>query len=185
MFENTNPPKVPSADPSAIKSEAHFATTTAHQSDVCGVANVDQFTHAPVMDSGDLGDGAEAIPLRAIEWSELTARLSAARDLRQLLRGDVAAQSGSAALGFADAAAQFFRASEEICDEMSKGSDQQEIKDDERCVNPNALGPRKSSSGTYQNMNCGEPFEGHSAADESLEYSRSTRRFPSETREKQ
>lgn len=79
---------------------------------------------------------SEAMPLRAIEWGELTAMFNAARDLRQLIREDIGAKSGSDELCFADAAAQFFRANEE----------------DERGVNPNALEARKTSSGMFQNV---------------------------------
>ena len=82
---------------------------------------------------------SEAIPLRAIEWSELTARFDAARDLRQLLREDMSAKFGSKNHGFADAAARFFRANEE----------------DERRVNPNALEARKTSSGKCQSVKSG------------------------------
>lgn len=85
-------------------------------------------------------DAAQALPLRAIEWSELTAKLSAARDLRELVRKDVGSRLGDGAggknFGFADAAAQFFGQNEE----------------DERGVNPNALDARKASSGMYRNV---------------------------------
>jgi len=82
------------------------------------------------------GDAVNAIPLRAMEWNELTARLTAARDLRQILREDLGSRNGAKDLGFAEAAAQFFRASA----------------DDERCVNPNALEGRKASSGMEENL---------------------------------
>lgn len=50
--------------------------------------------------------------LRAIAWSDLTARLDAARDLRIALRHDAQRNIGDAAASFSDAAAQYFRALE-------------------------------------------------------------------------
>ena len=41
--------------------------------------------------------------LRAVEWSELTARLNAARDLRLLLRTESQAPIGAVAASFGDA----------------------------------------------------------------------------------
>ncbi len=46
--------------------------------------------------------------LRALEWSELTARLNAARDLRLLLRTESHAPIEQAAASFGDAAASYF-----------------------------------------------------------------------------
>lgn len=46
--------------------------------------------------------------LRALEWSELTARLNAARDLRLLLRTESHATIEEAAASFGDAAASYF-----------------------------------------------------------------------------
>ena len=46
--------------------------------------------------------------LRALEWSELTARLNAARDLRNLMRSDSQAPIEAAAASFGDAAASYF-----------------------------------------------------------------------------
>ena len=57
------------------------------------------------------GDSADA--LRPMEWSELTARLTAARELRALLRRDAQAARSGAAGGFGDAAALYFRTREE------------------------------------------------------------------------
>lgn len=46
--------------------------------------------------------------LRAVEWSELTARLNAARDLRLLLRTESQAPIEAVAASFGDAAASYF-----------------------------------------------------------------------------
>lgn len=46
--------------------------------------------------------------LRSVEWSELTARLNAARDLRLLLRTESAAPIEAVAASFGDAAASYF-----------------------------------------------------------------------------
>lgn len=46
--------------------------------------------------------------LRAMEWSELTARLNAARDLRMLLRTESQAPIEAVAASFGDAAASYF-----------------------------------------------------------------------------
>lgn len=46
--------------------------------------------------------------LRAVEWSEITARLNAARDLRLLLRNESQAPIESVAASFGDAAASYF-----------------------------------------------------------------------------
>ena len=61
--------------------------------------------------------------LRAVEWSELTARLNAARDLRLLLRTESQAPIESVAASFGDAAASYFAL----------------LGDDEHGVNPDAL----------------------------------------------
>ncbi|MGB3470650.1 MAG: hypothetical protein WBA51_07510 [Erythrobacter sp.] len=69
--------------------------------------------------------------LRAIEWSELTARLNAARELRRELREDSILIAGSSGARFGDAAASFFKA-------LGNG---------ERPVNPNGLEACKASCG--------------------------------------
>lgn len=46
--------------------------------------------------------------LRAVEWSEITARLNAARDLRLLLRTESQTPIEAAAASFGDAAASYF-----------------------------------------------------------------------------
>lgn len=47
--------------------------------------------------------------LKAIAWSDLTARLEAARDLRMALRHDARRNIEDAAASFGDAAAKYFR----------------------------------------------------------------------------
>lgn len=73
------------------------------------------------------GQGGDA--LRAIEWSELTARLNAARDLRRVLRRDSRMNIDATASSFGDAAATYF----------------QLLGESERAVNPDALGGSKAS----------------------------------------
>ena len=68
--------------------------------------------------------------LRALEWTEVTARLNAARDLRLLMRRDFRHNIECGASSFGDAAATYFRA----------------LEDDERPVNLDALEPCKASS---------------------------------------
>ena len=73
------------------------------------------------------GSGGDA--LRAMEWSELTARLNAARDLRRVLRRDSRVSIDAGASSFGDAAATYF----------------QTLGDSERLVNPVALEASKAS----------------------------------------
>ena len=56
--------------------------------------------------------GASGGELRRVAWSELTARLNAARDLRLMLRSD-SRRAGDHRADFADAAARYFRGKEE------------------------------------------------------------------------
>lgn len=70
-------------------------------------------------------DGA----LRPLEWRELTARLNAARDFRQVLLSEAACGTRAASSSLADAAVRYFR-----------------TKDDEKPnVNPVALSESKGS----------------------------------------
>ncbi|MDJ0641181.1 MAG: hypothetical protein QNJ15_00050 [Erythrobacter sp.] len=100
--------------------------------------NLTPISKAPIGDQvpGDLlvgsrdpvpGQGGDA--LRAMEWSELTARLNAARDLRRVLRRDSRMNIDSSASSFGDAAATYF----------------QSLGESERAVNPDALGGSKAS----------------------------------------
>lgn len=75
------------------------------------------------------GRGGDA--LRAIAWSELTARLNAARDLRRVLRRDARLSIQTTAASFGDAAATYF----------------QSLEIGEHDVNPVALEPSKASRG--------------------------------------
>lgn len=65
--------------------------------------------------------------LRAVEWSELTARLNAARDLRLLLRTETRAPIEAVAASFGDAAASYFAL----------------LEDSQPNINPDALGQMK------------------------------------------
>ena len=69
--------------------------------------------------------------LRMMDWSELTARLNAARDVRHVLKRDASRSIEASANCFADAAARYFRTKEE----------------GERDVNPVALEHSKGSPG--------------------------------------
>ena len=92
-----------------------------------GDAALDDLSHDMIIGSPVGGRCGEA--LRAIEWSELTARLNAARDLRRVLRRDARASIQNAAASFGDAAATYF----------------QSLGDGERPVNPVALEASKAS----------------------------------------
>lgn len=154
MFEKATPPVI---------SSAHSATTQ-------DASNRDQFTDR----ISDLSVPVEVAPLRTIEWNELTARLNAARDLRQLFREDLGRGLGAAKpspekLGFATAAAQFFRASEE----------------GERCVNPNSLEPRKSLVVIQSNIKSKGHDKDHIAEELCSNTSHPARLLQSNTREKE
>ncbi|MEO0462668.1 MAG: hypothetical protein AAF127_06030 [Pseudomonadota bacterium] len=86
------------------------------------------------VESADLGgvSARSSEALRAIDWSELTARLNAARDLRRELREDAMLCAGSSGASFGDAAASYFKA-------LGNG---------ERGVNPDSLESCKASHGT-------------------------------------
>jgi hypothetical protein len=79
--------------------------------------------------------------LRAMEWSELTARLNAARDLRMLLRTQSHAPIESAAASFGDAAASYFAL----------------LEDDEPDFNPDALGQSKGPGAKVANSDANRP----------------------------
>jgi hypothetical protein len=79
--------------------------------------------------------------LRAVEWSELTARLNAARDLRLLLRTESQAPIGAVAASFGDAAASYFAL----------------LDDSQRDVNHDALGQSKAFGATEDNNEAKRP----------------------------
>lgn len=79
--------------------------------------------------------------LRAMEWSELTARLNAARDLRMLLRTDSQAPIASVAASFGDAAASYFAL----------------LEDDEPDFNPDALAQSKGPGAKVVNSDANRP----------------------------
>lgn len=111
MFEKAKPPAIPSAHPNPLRESTRAEP------------NPDAHGGEWVSESSDA--------LRPIEWVELSARLAAARDFRDLLRSDRNQGKGLENPSFAEAAAHYFRAREE----------------DQRCVNHKALEPRKTSSG--------------------------------------
>lgn len=69
--------------------------------------------------------------LRAVEWSEITARLNAARDLRLLLRSESQGRIEAVAASFGDAAASYFAM----------------IEDNEPAINLDALDGSKTLDG--------------------------------------
>ena len=87
-------------------------------------------------DGEQLDPATSGEELRMFDWSELTARLNAARDLRLLLRRDSGRSIGASAHDFADAAARYFRKKEE----------------GQSNVNPVALEHRKCSPGMIQEL---------------------------------
>ena len=86
--------------------------------------DAERFAARPVRRAGDA--------LRAVEWSELTARLNAARDLRLLLRHEASAPIEAVAASFGDAAASYFAL----------------LEDNEPDVNPDGLGQLKGHGDT-------------------------------------
>jgi hypothetical protein len=79
--------------------------------------------------------------LRAVEWSEITARLNAARDLRLLLRNESQAPIEMVAASFGDAAASYFAL----------------LDDSEPRVNPDALGQSKALGAKTEDHNANRP----------------------------
>jgi len=79
--------------------------------------------------------------LRAVEWSELTARLNAARDLRMLLRTESHAPIQAVAASFGDAAASYFAL----------------LDDGEPGVNRDALGQSKALGAKITQDNANRP----------------------------
>jgi len=81
--------------------------------------------------------------LRAVEWSEITTRLNAARDLRLLLRSESQGRIEAAAASFGDAAASYFAM----------------LEDDKPDINLDALDASKALDGKQ----CARVAVGHEA----------------------
>ncbi len=101
--------------------------------------------------AGPIGERFESRParragdaLRAVEWSEITARLNAARDLRLLLRSESQGRIDAVAASFGDAAARYFAM----------------IEDNEPAINLDALDGSKALGG----MECARVAVRHDAA---------------------
>lgn len=96
MFEKAQPVSVSSRAPAARSyAEEHAAARRP-----VPAAQGEPFESRASRRAGDA--------LRAVEWSELTARLNAARDLRLLLKNETQAPIEASAASFGDAAASYF-----------------------------------------------------------------------------
>jgi len=93
-------------------------------------ADTGESEYSETVGSSDVA-GRSGDALRAIEWSELTARLAAARDLRRELHEDAVLCAGSTGASFGDAAARWFGG----------------LEAGERSVNLDALDEGKASRG--------------------------------------
>ena len=96
MFEKANPfnaQRTATSGGAPLEDRTRLRATTISGGD-------ERFAIRPARRAGDA--------LRALEWSELTARLNAARDLRLLLRTESQAPIESVAASFGDAAASYF-----------------------------------------------------------------------------
>lgn len=116
MFEKTNP----------ASAAARPAVTGLNADDTARLRRPPAPKSAERFDARSLRRAGDA--LRAVEWSELTARLNAARDLRLLMRTESQTIIEDVAASFGDAAASYFALLEE----------------DEPGVNPDALGHSKA-----------------------------------------
>jgi hypothetical protein len=96
---------------------------------------------APRFDVRGLRRAGDA--LRAVEWSEITARLNAARDLRLLMRNESQAQIEVASASFGDAAASYFAL----------------IDESEPDINPDALGQSKAFGVTFASSEANRPCD--------------------------
>ncbi len=115
MFEKAKPSLARSGMPSGgLSAEERMRLRAAAATD-----DAARFAARPTRRAGDA--------LRAVEWSELTARLNAARDLRLLLRTETRAPIEAVAASFGDAAASYFAL----------------LEDSEPNINPDALGQMK------------------------------------------
>ena len=115
MFEKARPsPARAETAPGSLSAEERMRLRAA-----AATSDAERFAARPARRAGDA--------LRALEWSELTARLNAARDLRLLLRTEACAPIEAVAASFGDAAASYFAL----------------LDDGEPGVNPDALGQLK------------------------------------------
>ena len=96
MFEKPKPPHGHSGAPVGGLTAEERARLRA----LAGSGRDERFGVRPARRAGDA--------MRALEWSELTARLNAARDLRLLLRSEAHAPIEAVAASFGDAAASYF-----------------------------------------------------------------------------
>lgn len=97
------------AKPVPMMHDARFPGANLREGDL-RVGHHDAAPRVPAPGAGQASGGGA---LRMIEWSELTARLNAARDLRLVLRRDQHIAIGQASGSFADAAARYFQSCEE------------------------------------------------------------------------
>lgn len=131
MFEGSKPiPAAQNAQFSGKLEDRRFLETWDNDGDAAQLSeqlfgNVDTPPH----------ENGSAEALRTLNWSELSARLSAARELRTLLRRDASRSNDDDNRSFADAAADYFR---------TRGGDEE---CNERGVNPVALEHCKGSPG--------------------------------------
>lgn len=100
----------------------------------------ERFESRPARRAGDA--------LRSVEWSEITARLNAARDLRLLMRTESQINIDLVAASFGDAAASYFAL----------------LDDGERNVNPVDLGQTKALDGMPVNTDATGPADAAAAA---------------------
>ncbi len=116
MFEKTNPASAPPR-PAATGQQADDTVRLRRPP---APISAERFDARSLRRSGDA--------LRAVEWSELTARLNAARDLRLLMRTESQMIIEDVAASFGDAAASYFAL----------------LDDNEPSVNPDALEQSKA-----------------------------------------
>lgn len=129
MFEKAKPtPARAAASPGGLSAEESALLRAQFEGGASG-----RFGPLPARRNGEA--------LRAMEWSELTARLNAARDLRLLMRSESAAPIEAAAASFGDAAASYFALLEES----------------EPDINPDALGQSKSPGAMFAASDANRP----------------------------
>jgi len=136
MFEKATPVSAP----------AHCAATGLMANDgarlrrLSPAAPGERFESRPARRAGDA--------LRSVEWSEITTRLNAARDLRLLMRTELQTNIDLVAASFGDAAASYFAL----------------LDDSEQGVNPVDLGQTKPLEGMLVNTDATGPADAAAAA---------------------